>query len=187
MTKKTTLKDIAKMADVSISTVSRIVNGNSENAASKEVQDKIWDIVQKTNYIPNENAQKLINRKEEAAEVKTIACIYSRTPDFQSDPFFSDVTRSIEQTLNKLGYNLEFVLSTYNVSNSMLDSILTDKNIHGIIILGRISDNYIRTIKKHVRHIVYTGLNKLDDDTNINQVICDGYRASMLALNHLKK
>lgn len=187
MTKKTTLKDIAKMADVSISTVSRIVNGNSEKAASKEVQDKIWDIVQKTNYIPNENAQKLINRKEEAAEVKTIACIYSRTPDFQSDPFFSDVTRSIEQTLNKLGYNLEFVLSTYDVSNSMLDSILTDKNIHGIIILGRISDNYIRTIKKHVRHIVYTGLNKLDDDTNINQVICDGYRASMLALNHLKK
>ena len=37
-----TLKDIAKEAGVSISTVSRIINGNSSNAASKEMQDKIW-------------------------------------------------------------------------------------------------------------------------------------------------
>ena len=36
-----TLKDIAKEAGVSISTVSRIINGNSSNAASKEMQDKI--------------------------------------------------------------------------------------------------------------------------------------------------
>ena len=39
-----TLKDIAKEAGVSISTVSRIINGNSSNAASKEMQDKIWSI-----------------------------------------------------------------------------------------------------------------------------------------------
>lgn len=35
-----TLKDIAKEAGVSISTVSRIINGNSSNAASKEMQIK---------------------------------------------------------------------------------------------------------------------------------------------------
>lgn len=190
MEKKATLKDIARMADVSISTVSRIVNGNSGNAASKEIQDKIWDIVKKMNYIPNENAQRLTKRVEESEEInksKQIACIYTRTLDYQSDPFFSDVTRSIEKTLNKLGYNLESILSASDVSNSMLDLILKDKNIDGLIILGRISENYIKTIKKHVKHIVYTGLNKLDNDTTISQVICDGYQASLLALNHLKK
>lgn len=39
-----TLKDIAREAGVSISTVSRIINGNSTKAASKELQDKIWKI-----------------------------------------------------------------------------------------------------------------------------------------------
>ena len=42
-----TLKDIAKEAGVSISTVSRIINGNSSNAASKEMQDKIEEILEK--------------------------------------------------------------------------------------------------------------------------------------------
>ena len=54
-----TLKDIAKKAGVSISTVSRIINGNSSNAASKEMQDKIWSIARAGGYVPNTSAQAL--------------------------------------------------------------------------------------------------------------------------------
>ena len=54
-----TLKDIAKEAGVSISTVSRIINGNSSNAASKEMQDKIWSIARAGGYVPNTSAQAL--------------------------------------------------------------------------------------------------------------------------------
>nr|WP_252871307.1 LacI family DNA-binding transcriptional regulator [Roseburia inulinivorans] len=52
-----TLKDIAKEAGVSISTVSRIINGNSSNAASKEMQDKIWSIARAGGYVPNTSAR----------------------------------------------------------------------------------------------------------------------------------
>lgn len=54
-----TLKEIAKEAGVSISTVSRVINKNGTSAASKEVQDKIWEIVRRTGYIPNSNARDL--------------------------------------------------------------------------------------------------------------------------------
>lgn len=54
-----TLKDIAKEAGVSISTVSRIINGNSSNAASKEMRDKIWSIARAGGYVPNTSAQAL--------------------------------------------------------------------------------------------------------------------------------
>ena len=47
-----TLKEIAKEAGVSVSTVSRVINNNSK-AASKEVQDRIWEIVRRTGYTPN--------------------------------------------------------------------------------------------------------------------------------------
>ena len=56
-----TLKEIAQEAGVSISTVSRVVNKNSPGAASKEVQDKIWEIVRRTGYTPNSTARRTGN------------------------------------------------------------------------------------------------------------------------------
>ena len=46
-----TLKDIAKEAGVSVSTVSRVINNKGGSAASKHTQDKIWSIVRKSGYI----------------------------------------------------------------------------------------------------------------------------------------
>lgn len=54
-----TLKEIAREAGVSISTVSRVINKNSTNVASKEVQDRIWEIVRRTGYTPNATARSL--------------------------------------------------------------------------------------------------------------------------------
>lgn len=53
------IKGYCKKAGVSISTVSRIINGNSSNAASKEMQDKIWSIARAGGYVPNTSAQAL--------------------------------------------------------------------------------------------------------------------------------
>ena len=65
-----TLKDIAKEAGVSISTVSRIINGNSSNAASKEMQDKIWSIARAGGYVPNTSAQALKQKNREKLQVQ---------------------------------------------------------------------------------------------------------------------
>ena len=53
------LKDIAKAAGVSTSTVSRVLNDKDTKAASKEVKNRIWEIVRETGFVPNENAQNL--------------------------------------------------------------------------------------------------------------------------------
>ena len=52
-----TLKEIAQKAGVSISTVSRVINNQNSKAASKEVQDRIWQIVRETGYTPNISAK----------------------------------------------------------------------------------------------------------------------------------
>ena len=73
-----TLKDIAKKAGVSISTVSRIINGNSSNAASKEMQDKIWSIARAGGYVPNTSAQALKQKNRENAVSYTHLDVYKR-------------------------------------------------------------------------------------------------------------
>ena len=86
-----TLKEIAQEAGVSISTVSRVINQGNSNVASKEVQNRIWEIVRRTGYIPNSNARNLKNGMTSVMTEpsRSIACLFARTPDAITDPFFS--------------------------------------------------------------------------------------------------
>lgn len=54
-----TLKEIASLAGVSPSTVSRVINHPGSKAASRKVEDKIWQIVRETGYIPDISARSL--------------------------------------------------------------------------------------------------------------------------------
>ena len=53
-----TIKDIAKAADVSIATVSIVLNGKGkERKISGETQKRILEIAHKMNYVPNQSAK----------------------------------------------------------------------------------------------------------------------------------
>lgn len=182
MSRQATLKDIAQLANVSISTVSRVVNGTAAKAARPEVQDRIWAAVKELNYVPNEAAQSLkINIR--APKLRTIACIFSRSLNFQNDPFFSEISRAIETELLRLGYLMKFSVSTYEHPKQTIESLLSTEQVDGVIVLGRTDKRNVELIKKYNRNIVYVGLNKLSAD--IDQVICDGYEATQKALEHL--
>ena len=102
-----TLKEIAAKVGVSVSTVSRVVNQNNPKAASPELQKQIWDVVRESGYIPNKAARSLKSGSEETApagEPKTLACIYGRTDDTLTDPFFTHIARSVEQEAFKNSY-----------------------------------------------------------------------------------
>ncbi len=97
-----TLKDIAKEAGVSISTVSRVINNKGSNAASKHTQDKIWSIVRKNGYIPNAAARTLKNGSPVPEEIRnrsyTIICICGEHSRTDISPLYQELERAIEQT-----------------------------------------------------------------------------------------
>ncbi len=75
-----TLKQIAQEAGVSISTVSRVINQSNSNVASKEVQERIWEIVRRTGYIPNSNVRNLkTGMTPSASEPSPFHCLSFRT------------------------------------------------------------------------------------------------------------
>lgn len=178
-----TLKDIAKEAGVSISTVSRIINGNSSNAASQDVQDKIWRIARAGGYVPNASAQALKQKNNGKTPHHSIACVYARAQDAQNDAFFSALTRSIEQEALKEGYIVKYSFSAFDINNPATHKQIMNNEVDGAAILGRCDKETLKFMKTHFRKVIYTGLNPLDAD--YDQVICDGNAITADAVNHL--
>lgn len=178
-----TLKDIAKEAGVSISTVSRVINGKSTNAASRETQDHIWKIVRKGGYVPNPSAQALKHGNGSRMPSKSIACIYARTDDAKNDAFFSSLTRSIEEEALKEGYVVKYSFSAFDINNPATHYQILNNEVDGVAVLGRCSNETLHFLKKHFKKVVYTGLNTLD--AKYDQVICDGYAIAKDAMEYL--
>lgn len=178
-----TLKDIAKEAGVSVSTVSRVINNKGTNAASQEVRERIWEIVRRTGYVPNYAAQNLkLGKNKNIVSRRSLTCLFARTPSAPNNPFFSTIAKSVETEAYKYNYFLKSSFTSFNIND--IDSYkMLQASTNGIVILGRCDQTTLKYIKKYCHHVIFTGLNPLD--AKYDQVICDGYSATTMAMDYL--
>jgi LacI family transcriptional regulator len=136
-----TLKDIAREANVSVTTVSNVIHGNNKHVA-KETVDKIMMIIEKKNYVPNMTARSLVNKLS-----KIIGVINHVVPEksgsFISDPFHSVVIEGIEKKLREKGYYL-MVRTVYDKDE--LFSLLRNWNMDGLILIGLFQDEFFEKL-----------------------------------------
>lgn len=121
-----TIKDVAKLAGVSISTVSRVMN--ESKPVSPEAKRKVLDAINKLGFKPNELARSLVMKKSNSIGilVKDIGIEY-----------MAQIVRGIEE-VGKM-YNYDILLSsTYGVLDSEKKSVdfLYRKQVEGIILLS---------------------------------------------------
>jgi LacI family kdg operon repressor len=93
--KRATIKDVAREAGVSISTVSRYLNQNF-SSMSKDTKERIESVIERLNYHPNKHAQGL------KGQSRTIAVVVVNI----GYPFCVSIIRSISDVLNNSGYSL---------------------------------------------------------------------------------
>ncbi|MDN3670489.1 LacI family DNA-binding transcriptional regulator [Echinicola jeungdonensis] len=124
--KKISITDIAKELNVSITTVSFILNNKAKNRISDEVIKKVQDYVKKVGYQPNQLAQGLRTGKSKI--------IVFMVEDI-SDAFFSSIARLMEGKAYDNGYKLIFC-STENDKDKARDLIrlFKDRQVDGYII-----------------------------------------------------
>ncbi|WP_078393682.1 LacI family DNA-binding transcriptional regulator [Shouchella patagoniensis] len=91
----TTIKDVAKYANVSVATVSRVLN--QKGYVSKEAEKAVTSAIEALNYKPNAIARTLYH--------KTSGMIGLLVPDI-ANPFFPELARSIEDIALKKGYTV---------------------------------------------------------------------------------
>lgn len=179
-----TLKEIAQEVGVSISTVSRVINNTSSKAASPEVKERIWDVVRRTGYIPNSAAQNLkLGQTMTKSHSHSLFCLFARTPDDPNDPFFSSLARSIEVEAYKQNYIVKSSFTSFDINKTETYRMILDNDVSGGVVLGRCNKSTLKFLKQHFRNVAYTGLNSIDAD--FDQILCDGYDASICAMNYL--
>lgn len=125
--KKVSIKDIAKRLNVSITTVSFVLNGKAkEKRISEELTQKILTLVEETGYKPNQLAKGLRTGK-----TSTIGLMVEDI----SNPFFSSVASLIEENAYKKGYKIIYC-STKNSPRKAKELIrmFRDTNVDGFII-----------------------------------------------------
>ena len=141
MTKRVSLKDIAKKAGVSTATVSYVLSKKENSGISAEVSEKIKKIAEELDYRPNQIAKSL-----QSGKTLTIGLILADI----SNPFFAHIARIIEDEAKKHDYTVIFGSSDENASKSRdLIQFLTNRQVDGFIIApAEDSEKDIKLLKK---------------------------------------
>ncbi len=181
-----TVKDIARLAGVSPSTVSRVLNSPDNSFASEKVRNRIWDVVHETGYVPNPTAKSL--RKSgggpKAESNKNLACILAKTRRPQDNPFFAEIARAAEQQALQMGYAIPYYFTLFDASNQSVIQRVLSTDIGGVFALGRFdSSSTLDFLSSRYETIVYSGITGTDN--NWDQVICNGYEIARTAMRHL--
>ncbi len=121
-----TIKDIAKISGVSVSTVSRVLNNHPD--VSEDVRHKVMAVVEEYNYIPNNSARALGQSKSD-----NIGLIVRGI----SNPFYTSIIHEIEQDIEKAGYTL-VMQQIGSCDDELLAGAMMerDKRLRGLIFLG---------------------------------------------------
>lgn len=173
-----TLKDIAREANVSVTTVSNVIHGNYKRVAPETVE-KIKMIIERDNYVPNMTARSLVNKLSKIIGVINHV-VPEKTGNFISDPFHSVVIEGIEKKLREKGYYM-MIRTVY--SEEDLFSLLRNWNIDGLIIIGLFQDDFFEKLTK--ANIPFVLIDSYIDNKKVLNIGLDDCRGGYLATKYL--
>lgn len=177
--KPPSIKDIAKKAQVSITTVSFILNGKAEKMRiSKEVTKRVEDIIQELGFKPNQVARSL-----RTGNTKTIGLIVEDI----SNPFFSAIARRIEDKAYKKGYKISYSSTENNpVKARELIEMFKSRKVDAYIIapVPGIEEDIKQLLADKIPVVIF---DRNLPDLDVNFVVVDNFNGGYTATEHLIK
>jgi DNA-binding LacI/PurR family transcriptional regulator len=181
----TTLKDVAKKAGVSKTTVSLVLNkGDSRVGISNKTRDAILTAVKDLNYRPNAFARGLAVQRANTIGVG----LYS--VDYLNEPTFSAVVSGVAHGAGLHGFNLQFAVTSRQVDPSHQNlhflNAVEEARIDGLIIMDQaMSEEDISTLRK--RRISFVLVDMATPDQFVPCIDIDYHAGVLEAVGHLVK
>ncbi|MEH7086822.1 LacI family DNA-binding transcriptional regulator [Neobacillus drentensis] len=176
-----TVYDIAKEAEVSVSTVSRVLNGTAP--VKESTREKIMALINKYQFQPNALARSLTKK-----ETKMIGVIL---PDI-TNPFFPEVFWGVENEANSKGYTF-FLCNTSGQPEleSQSLTIFREKQVDGIIFMGgrinlsNCSQELAKEVEDIAKKIPIVLVNGNLPDSSLHRVIINEGKGAEMLTQHL--
>ncbi|KAA0562175.1 catabolite control protein A [Rossellomorea aquimaris] len=169
-----TIYDVAREANVSMATVSRVVNGNPN--VKPATRKKVLEVISRLGYRPNAVARGLASKK-----TTTVGVII---PDI-SNIFYAELARGIEDIATMYKYNIILSNSDQNAEKELhLLNTMLGKQVDGILFLGgHISEEHVQEFERSPVPIVLAGA--VEETSKVPSVNIDYKAASYDAVTEL--
>ncbi|MDT2800888.1 catabolite control protein A [Vagococcus lutrae] len=169
-----TIYDVAREANVSMATVSRVVNGNQN--VKPVTRKKVLEVIERLDYRPNAVARGLASKK-----TTTVGVII---PDV-SNIYFSSLARGIDDVATMYKYNIILANSDGNAEKeiNVLNNLLA-KQVDGVIFMGHhITDEIRGEFSRSKTPVVLAG--SIDPDEQVGSVNIDYHEGAKEAVELL--
>lgn len=174
---KVTISDIARMANVSKTTVSRVIN-NKPEGVGKTTRDKILRIIEESGFQPSMIARGLATNK-----TKAIGLIITDI----ANSFFPLLVRGVEDYANKYGYSL-FLCNSDNSPEKEMEYIkaFIGKSVDGVILSSSMNDTSFHYDILKSKNIPLVLIDRCVDGHSYDaSVFLDNVKGAYIAVNHL--
>lgn len=169
-----TIKDVAKLAEVSISTVSRVIN--ESKPVSPEARRRVLHAIDTLSYEPNEIARSLVTKKSNLIGVIV---------DDIGHHYVSQIVRGIEE-IGRM-YNYDIVLSSsYGNAETELKflQLLKTKQVEGIILVSEIINQGVFDYMKNSK-LQFMYLNRYYNITDLPTISLNNKEAAKMMMDYL--
>ncbi|MCA0133365.1 LacI family DNA-binding transcriptional regulator [Winogradskyella alexanderae] len=158
----TTLKELAKLLNISVSTVSKALNDSHE--ISEQTKIRVQELAEKLNYKPNRIAQQLKTNK-----TKTIGVILPTV----INPFFAEVLHGAETAASQNNYDIIVCLSEETCSKEARSmELLSNGSVDGFIIAVA-RETQVKQRWDHIDAVINRKIPVLMFDRVVRQIDCD--------------
>ncbi|KMJ58237.1 LacI family transcriptional regulator [Bacillus sp. LL01] len=175
----TTIKDIARVAGVSVTTVSRALNGYSD--VNQKTKKRIEDVAKELNYSPNSVARSLVMKKS-----KTIGLLVSdMNREGVKDNFTFEVLCGINEASANSDYDLVlFSTTSTKQSQKTYTQLCRERRVDGVILQGiKMDDPYLQEVVESDIPCVLVDIPKESD--TVGYVTTDNVEGAKKAVAHL--
>lgn len=168
-----TIQDVAKIAGVSVATVSRVLNSSS--LVTEETRSRVLEAIKKLNYQPN-----LLGRNLRRMETKIVLVLLPNI----SNPFYSKIVKGMESVGHKNGYNV-MVCNTDSdrEREKVYLELLKNKLVDGVVFMAsQLEKNELTQI---IRDFPVVECCEYKEGVDVSHVSVDNGAASYCAVKHL--
>ena len=176
--KRVTSKDVAKLAGVSRTTVSLVLNDVQGINISDATRQRVREAAQTLNYHPNAAGRKLVSGKS-----KTLGLVLCQSHEqVVTDAFLPQVILGVEQAALEQGFNVLLKPVELNDTNGYM-RLVNEKHVDGIILSGPRQDDK-EMVRLHHEGVPFMLLGQLPD-SDIPFVDVDAVAGAETAVRHL--